>query len=296
MINKCSYVISVALIVTIFCSCGNLRTEDTKNTGTIQNFTDAELDDLESKLKNDPNCRWKLLSVDRKKLIPLLLAAQERNPTYINFIWCHLIDMCFAEDQFQARRLPAEQRRARYKCALGYLRKSSQILQTALEVNPDKSDKKALKGRVSSLNVRIALASLETGDIASAKRLAEEIVKRSPSHHLARTVLGRVALRENDLEAAKIHLLKSVTIGSDNPSLRSFGPSFILARELLEKGEKSAVLEYLDVVQTFWADVNDPRRQSNPNSLRVAQDHAKKLTKWKNEIMKGNIPQDNQWR
>ena len=140
-----------------------------------------------------------------------------------------------------------------------------------------------------------ALVSLETGDVASAKHLAEEVVKRSPNHHLARTVLGRVAVRENDLEAAKMHLLKSVTIGSDSPGLRSFGPRFTLARELLEKEEKSAILEYLDVVQTFWADVEDPRRQSNPNSLRVARDHAKMLAKWKNQIAQGKIPEDQRW-
>ncbi len=286
--------ISSVLIVTFLCSnLDDLPAEDVGNTNpmidTTHRFTDVELDDLEKKLKSDPNYHWKLLLGDRKKVILLILAAQKRKPT--NPIWCYLIDMCFASDQYDAKFLPVEERRARYKCALSYLQKSSQILQTALEVSVDK---KALKPFVSSQNMNIAIASLEAGDIASAKRLAEGIVRNNSNHHEANTVLGRVALQEGDLKTAKIYLLKSAkTPGS--PQLKSFGPNFSLARELLEKGEKSAVLEYLDMVGKFWANPENVDR-SNHNSVRVVQEHAEQLSKWKNEIIKGKIPQDGRWR
>ena len=103
-------------------------------------------------------------------------------------------------------------------------------------------------------------------------------------------MLGRVALKEGNIEEAKHYLFKAgKTPGS--PQLNSAGPSFGLACKLLEKGEKSAVLEYLDLVGKFWA--NPENIDSfNYNSLRVAQEHAEKLSKWKNEIMKGNNPWD----
>jgi tetratricopeptide (TPR) repeat protein len=68
--------------------------------------------------------------------------------------------------------------------------------------------------------------------------------------HHANTVLGRIALREGDLEAARRHLLASATEGS--PQLDSFGPDMNLAKELLERGEREAVLAYFDLCEKFW--------------------------------------------
>lgn len=69
--------------------------------------------------------------------------------------------------------------------------------------------------------------------------------------HHAHTALGRIALRQNDVATAKMHLLAAgATPGS--PQLRSFGPTFSLAAPLLQRGETEAVLRYLDQVQDFW--------------------------------------------
>ncbi len=64
-------------------------------------------------------------------------------------------------------------------------------------------------------------------------------------------VLGLLALDQDDLPSAREHLLESArTKGS--PQLNSFGPNMRLALALLEKGEKDAVLSYLELCGKFW--------------------------------------------
>jgi hypothetical protein len=74
--------------------------------------------------------------------------------------------------------------------------------------------------------------------------------------HDAHATLGRIALAEGDVAAAKAHLLDAGrTPGS--PQLGSFGPDLRLAAELLAAGERDAVLEYLDLCAIFWEDGKD---------------------------------------
>lgn len=69
--------------------------------------------------------------------------------------------------------------------------------------------------------------------------------------HHAHILLGKIAIRNNDLVSARTHLLKSgKTPGS--PQLDSFGPNMSLALELLRVGEKESVLEFLELVDNFW--------------------------------------------
>ena len=69
--------------------------------------------------------------------------------------------------------------------------------------------------------------------------------------HQGHTVLGRIALLQGDVEQAKEHLLASgQTPGS--PVLGSFGPTMVLALELLERGEFGVVGEYLALCSGFW--------------------------------------------
>ena len=70
-------------------------------------------------------------------------------------------------------------------------------------------------------------------------------------------VLGLVALRQDDVGKARQYLLESAkTPGS--PVLGSFGPDLRLASELLKKGEKDAVLEFLEACRSFWK-IGGPR-------------------------------------
>ena len=69
--------------------------------------------------------------------------------------------------------------------------------------------------------------------------------------HHGNLVLGRMALAEGDIEETKKRLIAAgKTTGS--PSLNSFGPKMMLAKELLQKGEKEVVLEYFRLCARFW--------------------------------------------
>ena len=69
--------------------------------------------------------------------------------------------------------------------------------------------------------------------------------------HDGNLILGRLALRHNDLAAAKRYLLAAgQTAGS--PVLGSFGPNVSLARDLLVRGEFAIVLEYFKLCRNFW--------------------------------------------
>lgn len=144
-----------------------------------------------------------------------------------------------------------------------------------------------------------AAMAMELDELELAKKTAEEMLTLNTDLkswnygnviHRANTILGRVALRRNDLEKAKQYLIQSgKTPGS--PQLNSFGPSFTLARVLLEKGQKETVLEYLDLVAVFWA---NPEIKSPPFK-KNAEEHAQLLSKWKQQIKDGKIPDGQHW-
>ncbi len=106
-----------------------------------------------------------------------------------------------------------------------------------------------------------AMACLEKGRLDEAEARATELLLRADSQredwnygnavHKGNIVLGRVALRRGDINAAKYHLLASGrTPGS--PQLDSFGPNMSLAKELLEGGERDTVVAYLNDCSHFW--------------------------------------------
>jgi len=89
--------------------------------------------------------------------------------------------------------------------------------------------------------------------------------------HYGNIVLGRIALRQGDVTAASAYLLKAAKI-KGNPHLDTFGPNMMLAKELLEKGERKSVLEYFDLCGKFWADDD------------------KKLDQWRSAVTSGSDP------
>ncbi|HEX3130193.1 MAG TPA: RNA polymerase subunit sigma-24 [Thermoanaerobaculia bacterium] len=124
----------------------------------------------------------------------------------------------------------------------------------------------------------LAKAALDAGETAKARAYAEEMLKATDREswnygnaiHHGHLILGRIALREGDLAAAKEQLLAAGdTPGS--PQLNSFGPNMTLARELLEKGEKQAVLEYFKRCGSFWKE--------------------DRLEAWASEVQNGKIPE-----
>lgn len=71
------------------------------------------------------------------------------------------------------------------------------------------------------------------------------------SIHNSNMVLGRLALKEGSVEHAKEYL-KRAGDSRGSPQLDTFGPDMQLADDLLNQGEKDAVLSYLSSINKFW--------------------------------------------
>jgi hypothetical protein len=124
---------------------------------------------------------------------------------------------------------------------------------------------------------RLAEAAFEAGDFSKAHAYASELLSKADSGHkglavfYGNQVLGRLALAEGDVERANGLLLASAeTTGS--PTLCSFGPSMLLARELLSRGERDVVLRYLERCSSFW------------------EHGAERLARWASAIERGETP------
>jgi len=91
--------------------------------------------------------------------------------------------------------------------------------------------------------------------------------------HISHTLRGLVALRTNDIELAKQELMKSALVPR-SPMLSILGPNMQLAKELLERGERDAVLTFLRWCRRFWY---------LPTRLYFSRG-------WKRQIERGEIP------
>jgi tetratricopeptide (TPR) repeat protein len=109
--------------------------------------------------------------------------------------------------------------------------------------------------------VDLAKMAFSAGDMEKARTYATELLRQAPSRkgdwnygnaiQHGNIVLGRIALRDGKVDEAKKYLLEAgKTPGS--PQLNSFGPNMSLAKDLLEKGETNAVLEYFQQCGKFW--------------------------------------------
>lgn len=155
-----------------------------------------------------------------------------------------------------------------------FMKKRLAVLETA----PASSDSQQ---RLDQLP-RLAQAAFDAGEMEKAANYASESLRLAAGHqeqrgsdmavHKANIVLGRVALRQNDVEKAKACLLAAGHVHGD-PGLSSFGPNMSLSKELLERGEKDVVLHYLELCKTFWT------------SSRGQPD------RWIEEIKAGKIPE-----
>ncbi len=69
--------------------------------------------------------------------------------------------------------------------------------------------------------------------------------------HDANDVLGRIALRRGNLQQAEDFLLEAAATPGGG-LLNHSGPRMLLAQELLDRGERDVVIEYLQKVKAFW--------------------------------------------
>lgn len=124
-----------------------------------------------------------------------------------------------------------------------------------LSMDLDDSD----NGHFYKMNDLAALA-YDNNDLEQAKSLAERLLELAEQFrdnwnygnavHDANCILGRVALKGGDREAAA-HYLRKAGQTPGSPQLNSFGPNMLLARELLSESP-DAVKEYLRDCGKFW--------------------------------------------
>ncbi|HWX21027.1 MAG TPA: hypothetical protein VN578_14095 [Candidatus Binatia bacterium] len=126
-----------------------------------------------------------------------------------------------------------------------------------------------------------AKESFVAGKVEDAGKYAQELMRMLPDFQGnwnygnavqdANLVLGRIAVREGHIDKAKRHLIASGN-SPGSPQMDSFGPNMSLAKDLLEKGEHEAVLEYFELCRKFWNMDNG------------------KLNDWSQEVKAGRIP------
>ena len=132
----------------------------------------------------------------------------------------------------------------------------------------------------------VTAAALAAGDAEKARAYAQELLalgeqlksqpgfgpsNYSQATHVGNLVLGRIALMAGDVGKAKEHLLAAGRV-TGSPTLNSFGPDMLLAKELLAQGERAAVVEYFALCAKFWEMQGD------------------KLEQWKEVVRQGGMP------
>ena len=260
---------------------------------SLPSVSAEDLAEYEAMTKDPQYSLMKLLAEDRDKAEALIRAGQKQRPGA--HLWALDIQTLFAADQFTAKSLQGEKRVAHFKHTLEYLQESYDLTVEALKKEPNEKLQQVLPG----LQIDLAQAALEAKETELAKQHAIETLQKNTDEtsdhygnviHNANQILGRCALREGNLADAKAYVLKAgATPGS--PQLNSFGPQLHLARELLEKGEKETVLQYLDLVSKFWASDNEESALGN----QISNEHAALIAGWKREIAEGKIPIGAQW-
>ncbi len=128
---------------------------------------------------------------------------------------------------------------------------------------------------------RTLLLAFDKRDYFAVSRIAVDYLAAAERHrssanygnaiHQANTLLGLVELQHDRIDKAADYLLHSArTPGS--PQIKAFGPNMLLAERLLELGQRSAVVRYLEECRSIWM-------------LSFGQ-----LRKWRRQILSGHRP------
>ncbi len=133
-------------------------------------------------------------------------------------------------------------------------RQALDLRQSAYKLTPDRPDR---------FHVLIGMPAdaYRGGDLIAAKRLARQLLEAAddfptdPAHgeavHRANIVLGEVALHTGNTDRAESYLAAAAKVTAW-PALAATGPDLSLAKELVAKGERSPVRDYLVACEPFW--------------------------------------------
>ncbi|MDX2106373.1 MAG: hypothetical protein SFY67_08225 [Candidatus Melainabacteria bacterium] len=169
---------------------------------------------------------------------------------------------------------------------LARLHRSGKLKDAARALKELEESYKLQRGRPAELSSLedLPLYAFEAGEFALAKKYANKLLAwakeakdgadKSQYLHRAFTALGLLELQNKNTSTAKEYLLKSAAV-TGSPVLNSFGPNFLLAKELFNLNEKEIVLEYLKLCSKFWY------RADKTN-----------VEKWTTQIMSGEFPEE----
>lgn len=206
----------------------------------------------------------------------LWLKQVEINPKHVAILghaakFCLLQDRTIAED-FLKRAQALEPGNPKWSVQLAHLyaldadhpkagggtesgRKALEQMEKAQAATADATE------RFSNLDYLAGMA-FRARDMEKARRYATEFLQQAEQNksnwaygnaiNHGNVILGRIALREGSLDAAKKHLLAAGTTPG-SPQLNSFGPNMALAKELIEKGETETILAYFNLCANFWS-------------------------------------------
>lgn len=111
----------------------------------------------------------------------------------------------------------------------------------------------------------LAKTAFLAGEIDAAQSHARELLQVAPQYTRDRlygdalydgySVMGRVALRHDNLTLARQYLLNAATTPG-SPALTQKGPDMTLAKEMLEKQQAPTVLRFFILCRDFWKSDN----------------------------------------
>ena len=184
-----------------------------------------------------------------------------------------------SEPDEESQRLSVQAHKIRLEARRGSPKAIQQAAEKALEIY-EKAHAIADKIGKDFLLEELGKTAFEANQIDKARQYAETMLKITHRgwafgdriHH-GNLILGRIALREGNVEEAKNRLIAAGTTPG-SPQLDSFGPNMVLAKELLEKGERDIVGKYFLLCSNFW---DSERAQA-------------KMSQWSDQIKEGKIP------
>lgn len=239
-----------------------------------------EWQQLEARLETNP---YHFHMMERERAFTIIRAGMKTRPAGRPWYAMNGSMLCMIDGE-RRRQLEGQERVTAYRESIAC---SQEFYDFALERSQAMPTDSDMKVPVQGMKKGLAEAAVEAEETELAKSLALSLLEQNldPNSfyygaiiHDANQVLGRVALREGNVADARRHLLEAgKTPGG--PGLNSFGPSFFLARELLDRGEREVVLEYLELVRRFW---------NNPGAVRI-------LDQSEREIQEGEIPTSRNW-
>jgi hypothetical protein len=104
-------------------------------------------------------------------------------------------------------------------------------------------------------------AAQKANDLKRVSSLANEYLSEAAHYrcnwnygnaiHDANVVLGMHAIEQKNIAIAAAHL-RAAGASPGSPQLNSFGPTLILAKAVLDAGDRDAVIAYLDGIEKFW--------------------------------------------